>query len=310
MDSTSKSRELPPINEVEETPILPPSPAASCYAPVSVHSQMNVASAGHPAQGIVRPELGKKGPFVPQSSGGNVSVQNLVSNDNMNPRLEKIFGRPFPTIVSQPNPSMLGSLPTGMVDITEEMRREEEKLRKLLFYEGEGPISKSLHGNPKTVSNPILTESGSTSSTGQSTAEACKAIRKEFNEFMVSMGKRPTLTSTTESCIDLVTSSSLSMSPPVAHVSTKSVIFSSAVSVAEAPSNGGNGGHFSQISHSVNPPPPQQTFATAVWKPKEPPCFFGRSTEDAHTWVSLVRNYLTFMSSSDSQQVAYTATLF
>ena len=49
-----------------------------------------------------------------------------------------------------------------------------------------------------------------------------------------------------------------------------------------------------------------QSFATTAWKPKEPPCFFGRSTEDAHTWVSLARNYLTFMSSSDSQQVAYT----
>ena len=54
----------------------------------------------------------------------------------------------------------------------------------------------------------------------------------------------------------------------------------------------------------------QPSFATAAWKPKEPPCFFGRSTEDAHTWVSLVRNYLTFMSGSDSQQVAYTVTLF
>ena len=53
-----------------------------------------------------------------------------------------------------------------------------------------------------------------------------------------------------------------------------------------------------------------QPFATAAWKPKEPPCFFGRSAEDAHTWVSLVRNYLTFMSGSDAQQVAYTATLF
>ena len=53
-----------------------------------------------------------------------------------------------------------------------------------------------------------------------------------------------------------------------------------------------------------------QQFATAAWKPKEPPCFFGRNTEDAHTWVSLVRNYLTFMSGSDAQQVAYTVTLF
>ena len=53
-----------------------------------------------------------------------------------------------------------------------------------------------------------------------------------------------------------------------------------------------------------------QPFATTAWKPKEPLCFFGRSAEDAHTWVSLVRNYLTFMSGSDAQQVAYTATLF
>ena len=52
------------------------------------------------------------------------------------------------------------------------------------------------------------------------------------------------------------------------------------------------------------------SFATVAWKPKEPLCFFGRSTEDAHTWVSLVRNYLAFMLGSDSQQVAYMVTLF
>ena len=183
-----------------------------------------------------------------------------------------------------------------MVDITEERRREHKELRKFLFYKGEGPISNSSHGNPKTISKSILPESDSMSSAAQSIAEACKAIRKEFNDFMVSMGKRPTLTSTTESCIDLVTSSSLSMSPPAVHVSSKSVILSSPVSVAEAPSNGDNGGQFSRISHSVNSPPPPQTFATAAWKTKEPPCFFGRNAEDAHTWVSLVRNYLAFMS--------------
>ena len=53
-----------------------------------------------------------------------------------------------------------------------------------------------------------------------------------------------------------------------------------------------------------------QPFATTAWKPKEPPCFFDRSTEDAHTWVSLVRKYLTFMSDSDSQQIACTVTVF
>ena len=57
------------MNEAEETPILAPSLVASCYAPISVHSQMNVASIGHPAQGIARPELGRKGPLVLQSLG-------------------------------------------------------------------------------------------------------------------------------------------------------------------------------------------------------------------------------------------------
>ena len=59
-------------------------------------------------------------------------------------------------------------------------------------------------------------------------------------------------------------------------------------------------------SHPSPPPPP---FATMHWKPKEPPCFFGRSSEDVHTWTSLVRHYLTFMGVSDAQQVAYLVTL-
>ena len=100
------------------------------------------------------------------------------------------------------------------------------------------------------------------------------------------------------------------LSPPASFVSTKPVITFSPISVAEAPSNGADGGHFSRISHSVNPPPPPQTFATAAWKPKEPPCFFGRSSEDSHTWVSLVRNYLEFTLGSDSQQVTYIVTPF
>ena len=50
-------------------------------------------------------------------------------------------------------------------------------------------------------------------------------------------------------------------------------------------------------------------FATTQWKPKEPPCFYGRSSEDVHTWTSLVRHYLTFTGGGDAQQVAYSVTL-
>ena len=88
-----------------------------------------------------------------------------------------------------------------------------------------------------------------------------------------------------ESLIDLVSSSAIAASGIPKPRST----FGSLVTVASVnPSN--------MIVNSG-----KQSFATAAWKPKEPPCFFGRSTEDAHTWVSLVRNYLTFTSDSDSQ---------
>ena len=45
------------------------------------------------------------------------------------------------------------------------------------------------------------------------------------------------------------------------------------------------------------------------WKPKEPPCFYGRGTEDVHTWTFLVHHYLTFMEGSDAQQIVYSVTL-
>ena len=54
--------------------------------------------------------------------------------------------------------------------------------------------------------------------------------------------------------------------------------------------------------HATSPP---QIFTTTTWTPKERSCFFGRSTEDVHTWISLVHHYLAFMAGFDAQQVAY-----
>ena len=45
------------------------------------------------------------------------------------------------------------------------------------------------------------------------------------------------------------------------------------------------------------------------WRPKEAPTFFGRASEDADTWVSIVSNYFAFMASTPQQEVAYAATL-
>ena len=54
---------------------------------------------------------------------------------------------------------------------------------------------------------------------------------------------------------------------------------------------------------------PQNIFTTTTWKPKDPPCFHGKSTEDAHAWVAMVRNYFIFMAGTMQQEVAYAATL-
>ena len=107
--------------------------------------------------------------------------------------------------------------------------------------------------------------------------------------------------------IDLISQSAaaLQKSPP-------SILPGSPISVASTPSHAGNGGSapgFSQLSSGSHPSPPPPPFATMHWKPKEPPCFFGRSSKDVHTWASLVRHYLTFMGGSDAQQVAYSVTL-
>ena len=102
-DSTSNLREIPPFNEAEEATVLPPSPTPPRFVPASVHFPLNVASVGYLAQVSARPELGRKGPSVPQSSGENVSLPDLISDSSLNPCLEEIFVRPFLAIVSQPN---------------------------------------------------------------------------------------------------------------------------------------------------------------------------------------------------------------
>ena len=86
-------------------------------------------------------------------------------------------------------------------------------------------------------------------------------------------------------------------------------IAGSEVSVASTSNNGGNAVEFSRLSQQVGAAAQPQPFATAQWKPKEPPCFYGRSSEDVHTWTSLVRHYLAFMGGSDAQQVSYAVTL-
>ena len=80
------------------------------------------------AEQTARPNLGNAVPSIPQGSEGNVSVENLISEDDLDPCLERVFGRQIPPIVSQLNPSIPGSLSPGVVDIVEEERRQNEEL--------------------------------------------------------------------------------------------------------------------------------------------------------------------------------------
>ena len=77
-------------------------------------------------------------------------------------------------------------------------------------------------------------------------------------------------------------------------------IAGSEVSVASTSNDRGNAMEFSHLSQQVGAVSQPQMFAATTWKPKEPPCFYGRSSEDVHTWTSLVRHYLTFMGGSDA----------
>ena len=86
-------------------------------------------------------------------------------------------------------------------------------------------------------------------------------------------------------------------------------IAGSEVSVASTSNDRGNALEFSRLSQQMGADSQPRMFATTTWNPKEPPCFYGRSSEDVHTWTSLVRHYLTFMGGSDAQQVAYSVTL-
>ena len=140
-------------------------------------------------------------------------------------------------------------------------------------------------------------------------AQVQQAINEGFAKARTNVAEvsKSGMTNPSPSVIDLVTPS-----PSPQQVEESGVLPASPISVASTPSQSGNGGSapgLSRLTHATTAASPPQIFATMHWKPKEPPCFFGRSTEDVHTWTSLVRHYLSFMGGSDVQQVAYAVTL-
>ena len=182
------------------------------------------------------------------------------------------------------------------------------------------PISSILRDSAAQGSANAEVSSSNVTPIGQAslTPGAQKAISEICDQFLRQLGINPDQSAQGNAATaNLVDPSSFSV--PHSSVPSSSgvsdvggpppVIPLSPISVASTPHPNGGNGPFQKISQTENPQPPHSVMATAFWRPKEPPYFFGNSTEDVHTWTSLVRHYLAFMAGSDAQQVAYTVTL-
>ena len=112
--------------------------------------------------------------------------------------------------------------------------------------------------------------------------------------------KSGTATSDTN-VIDLITQSvaSLQQSQPA-------VLLGSPISLASTSGTTGNTARFSAYFFRSSLLPPTSKFLhQCTGNQRNHRVSLGRSSEDVHTWTSLVRHYLTFMGGSDAQQVAY-----
>ena len=180
-----------------------------------------------------------------------------------------------------------------------------------------------LDGHPRRIT-PIPMSTAQSGGTSQSTigntsilTRDAENIKKEVRDAVrqvfpgIKFGEKGQAEFSTgnsyASVIDLTRTSgeSLPTSAPL-------TIAGSDVSVAStkpSPKDGGKAAAFSRLTQGTDAASAPHMFATTQWKPKEPPCYYGRSTEDVHTWTSLVRHYLTFMGGSDAQQFAYSVTL-
>ena len=163
------------------------------------------------------------------------------------------------------------------------------------------PISSVLRDSAAQGSANAEVSSGNVTPTGQASLSpgAQKAISEICDQYLKQLGINPDQSvQGSAATANLVDPSSFSV--PHSSVPSSRGVFSvggpppvipqSPISVASTPHPNRGNGPFQRISQTGNPQPPQAIMATAFWRPKEPPCFFGRSTEDVHTWTSLVRH--------------------
>ena len=231
----------------------------------------------------------------------------------------------FPTRKSpeQPTPEQLAKV----ARLNAEMAKEWERVKAM---HGQGaPIQRNVAGSGVQLSSE---EKSVKSQKNAGVSDAVGGQQKTSSmTSQISGVSRPTIGSTTISSTeaakirDEVRSELRKMFPGIAQFeaaaaveserreepSVPQAIAGSEVSVASTRPNNGSGENQNSFERmmSSGPEPTGQTFANVQWRPKEPPCYFGRSNEDVHMWTSLVRHYLTFMGGNAAQQVAYAVTL-
>ena len=142
----------------------------------------------------------------------------------------------------------------------------------------EAKVLASEASQPTATSSTTISEAHA----AEVKAQVQQAINEGFAKARTNVAEvsKSGMTNPSPSVIDLVTPS-----PSPQQVEESGVLPASPISVASTPSQSGNGGSapgLSRLTHATTAASPPQIFATMHWKPKEPPCFFGRSTEDVH----------------------------
>ena len=190
---------------------------------------------------------------------------------------------------------------------TKEMEKGYSQVARTVF----GAKASDVNENVNYGGSAKQTSGANKPTMGEATISSKEAeiIREEVRSTMRKVFPRINL-STAQRAFPVVESGRNETGKPEASVidllgsTQKSVplaIAGSDVSVASTSSNLGQerNASFSRMLLGTDTTSHPQMFATMQWKPKEPPCFYGRSSEDVHTWTSLVRHYLTFMGGSD-----------
>ena len=96
--------------------------------------------------------------------------------------------------------------------------------------------------------------------------------------------------------------------PPIGQTSTRRESFGSVFPGSSGTQGNGNGREGSTGQTRRPMPMSTSTFNIGI-KPKDPPVFHGRATDDIDTWLAKVGDFLYLMEANERQQVAYTATL-